>query len=223
MYGSSLKSSLKTISNTMPGIRTAITSVPLVIMAFAICSFAQAKSSVASSPSTASQSSAKVTIKNFGQMNSNFFRGAQPKDDEYKELAALGVKAIIDLRDDPMPFAKSAAEAAKIRYFNIPMSDKHYPKQEAIDEFLKIIKDPSNGPFYVHCAGGRHRTGLMGAVYRFNHDGWDYQKAYEEMKKYDYYSRGGHGDIKKYVQQYWQRLHTKDARASSASITVQTK
>src|SRR5439155_10958331 len=143
MYGSSLKR----ISHTIPEFRTAMTSVPMLIMAFAICSFSQAKSSAGSGPSTASslsRSSANVTIKNFGQMNSNFFRGAQPKDDEYKELAALGVKAIIDLRDDPMPFAKSAAEAAKIRYFNIPMSDKHYPKQEAIDEFLKIIKDPSN-------------------------------------------------------------------------------
>lgn len=176
------RSSLKRISHTMPELRKASTAAPLLILASAICSFAQAKPSVASSPSTPSRlskSSAKVTIRNFGQMNSNFFRGAQPKDDEYKTLAALGVKAIIDLRDDPMPFAKSAAEAAKMRYFNIPMSDKDYPKQEAIDEFLKITKDPSNGPFYVHCAGGRHRTGLMGAVYRFNHDGWDYQKAYQ--------------------------------------------
>jgi hypothetical protein len=28
-----------------------------------------------------------MTIKNFGQMDDHFYRGAQPKDDGYKELA----------------------------------------------------------------------------------------------------------------------------------------
>jgi hypothetical protein len=54
----------------------------------------------------------------------------------------------------------------------------------------------------VHCAGGRHRTGVMGAVYRFNHYNWNYDQAYAEMKKYDFYTRWGHGDMKKFVQDY---------------------
>ena len=41
-----------------------------------------------------------VSIKNFGQMDDRFFRGGQPKQDEYKELAALGIKTVIDLRDE---------------------------------------------------------------------------------------------------------------------------
>jgi protein tyrosine/serine phosphatase len=208
-------SSPKRTSNAMPYFTVGGAAAPVLILAFAICSLGQAKSPV----SIPMKNSAGVTIKNFGQMNAHFYRGAQPKNSEYKELAELGVKSIIDLRDDPMPFAKSAAEAAQIRYFNIPMSDSHYPKQEAIDEFLKITSDTTNWPFYVHCEGGRHRTGLMGAVYRFNQDGWDYQKAYQEMKKYDYYSRWGHSEIKKYVKQYWQRKNT----PNPDSVSVQTK
>jgi hypothetical protein len=34
-----------------------------------------------------------MTIKNFGQMDDHVYRGAQPKDDGYKELADLGVRA----------------------------------------------------------------------------------------------------------------------------------
>ena len=34
-------------------------------------------------------------------MDERFFRGGQPKEEEYKELAALGIKTVIDLRDDP--------------------------------------------------------------------------------------------------------------------------
>jgi protein tyrosine/serine phosphatase len=159
-----------------------------------------------------------VTIKNFGQMDDRFFRGGQPKEEEYKELAALGIKTIIDLRDDPKDYEKTSAEALGMRYVNIGMSDKEYPAAAKIAEFLKLVDDPSTGKFYVHCAGGRHRTGVMGAVYRFNHYGWDYDKAYAEMKKYDFYSRWGHGDLKKFVQDYAVSFH-KTAAAGPAATT----
>ena len=144
----------------------------------------------------------KVSIKNFGQMDDRFFRGAQPKQDEYKELAALGITTVIDLQDDPTTYEKQNVEALGMKYINIPMSDKDYPETAKIDQFLKLVNDPSTGKFYVHCAGGRHRTGVMGAVYRFNHYNWNYDQVYAEMKKYDFYTRFGHGDMKKLVQDY---------------------
>ena len=158
-----------------------------------------------------------VTIKNFGQMDDRFFRGGQPKEDEYKALAALGIKTIIDLRDDPKAYEKSSAEALGMRYVNIAMSDKEYPAAAKIEEFLKLVDDPSTGKFYVHCAGGRHRTGVMGAVYRFNHYGWDYEKTYAEMKKFDFYSRWGHGDLKKFVQDYAVSFHKTAAAATQGA------
>src|SRR5688572_5606740 len=158
-----------------------------------------------------------VTIKNFGQMDDRFFRGGQPKEDEYKALAALGIKTIIDLRDDPKAYEKSSAEALAMRYVNIAMSDKEYPAAAKIEEFLKLVDDPSTGKFYVHCAGGRHRTGVMGAVYRFNHYGWDYEKTYAEMKKFDFYSRWGHGDLKKFVQDYAVSFHKTAAAATQGA------
>ncbi|HEU4869966.1 MAG TPA: tyrosine-protein phosphatase [Pyrinomonadaceae bacterium] len=144
----------------------------------------------------------KVSIKNFGQMDDRFFRGGQPKQDEYKELAALGISTVIDLQDDPTSYEKTNVEALGMKYINIPMSDKDYPESAKIEQFLKLVNDPSTGKFYVHCAGGRHRTGVMGAVYRFNHYNWNYDQVYAEMKKYDFYTRWGHGDMKKFVQDY---------------------
>ena len=144
----------------------------------------------------------KVSIKNFGQMDDRFFRGGQPKQDEYKELAALGITTVIDLQDDPTSYEKQNVEALGMKYINIPMSDKDYPETAKIDQFLKLVNDPTTGKFYIHCAGGRHRTGVMGAVYRFNHYNWNYDQVYAEMKKYDFYTRWGHGDMKKFVQDY---------------------
>ena len=144
----------------------------------------------------------KVSIKNFGQMDDRFFRGGQPKADEYSELAALGISTVIDLQDDPTSYEKQNVEALGMKYINIPMSDKDYPATAKIDQFLKLVNDPTTGKFYVHCAGGRHRTGVMGAVYRFNLYNWNYDQVYAEMKKYDFYTRWGHGDMKKFVQDY---------------------
>jgi len=149
-----------------------------------------------------------VTIKNFGQMDDRFFRGGQPKEGDYKQLAALGIKTIIDLRNDPESYEKRDAEALGMKYVNIPMSDKDYPETAKIEQFLKLVDNPSTGKFYVHCAGGRHRTGVMGAVYRFNHYNWSYDQVYAEMKKYDYYSRWGHGNMKKFVQDYAASFHS---------------
>jgi len=207
---------MKRVYSQLSKFKVALLVAPLLVLAIAIYSFAPFTSSVPTKPP---KNFPNVTIKNFGQMDDHFYRGAQPKDDEYKELADLGVKVIIDLRDDPMPYAKSAAEAVKLRYVNIPMSDKDYPKDADIEAFLKTANDEGNWPFYVHCAGGRHRTGLMGAMYRFNHDGWDYAKAYEEMKNYDFYTRWGHGEIKTYVEDYWKRFQAKAA----ASIATASK
>ena len=76
-----------------------------MILALAIYSFAPNNSSIATGPS---KNFASVTIKNFGQMDHHFYRGAQPSEKEYKELAQLGVKTIIDLRDDPLALCEES-------------------------------------------------------------------------------------------------------------------
>jgi protein tyrosine/serine phosphatase len=163
-----------------------------------------------------------IKIKNFGQMDERFYRGAQPGQEDYKDLATLGIKTIIDLRDDPTSYEKRDVEAQGMRYVNIPMSDTSYPKEEQISAFLKLIADPSTGKFFVHCAGGRHRTGVIGAVYRFNVNHWNYDQVYAEMQDYDFYTRFGHGDLKTYVEDYSKRMQT-NAATASAAIASQTK
>jgi hypothetical protein len=43
-------------------------------------------------------SSRKTHIKNFGCVNETYYRGAQPKAGDYRDLAEMGVKTIIDLQ-----------------------------------------------------------------------------------------------------------------------------
>ena len=157
-----------------------------------------------------------VKIKNFGQMDDRFFRGARPKDEDYKALAEIGVKTVIDLTDNSRAQEQPAVEAAGLRYINIPMVDKSYPSIEQVNEFLKVANDPETGKFFVHCAGGRHRTGVVGAVYRFNHDGWNLEQALAEMNQYDFGSGFGHGKQKDFVKDYWKQFQ---ANASAVTET----
>ena len=182
-----------------------------VFVLFAVFAFV-----LASSITTVAQQS-DIKIKNFGQMDDRFYRGAQPDEEDYKQLAAIGIKTIIDLREDPTNYEKRDAEAAGMRYVNLPMSDKEYPPAATIDQFLKLVDDPATGKFFVHCAGGRHRTGVMGAVYRFNHYNWNFDQAYAEMKKYDFYTRWGHGNMKKFVEDYATSFQN---HAAAAAVTT---
>ncbi len=161
-----------------------------------------------------------IHISNFGKMDDRFYRGAQPDESDYKDLKALGIKTVIDLQDHPTNYEKRDVEALGMRYVNIPMSDSSYPKEESINAFLKLVKDPATGVFFAHCAGGRHRTGVMGAVYRFNVNHWTYDQAYAEMQDYDFYTRFGHGDLKTYVQDYAKRVPASGAAAAAVTSTT---
>lgn len=150
-------------------------------------------------------------LKNFGKINDHLYRGAKPEGDGYRRLAAFGIKTIIDLRDDADFHSRRLAEGAGLQYINIALSSHHPPTEAESDHFLKLVNDEKNWPVYVHCAAGRHRTGILMAIYRMEMDGWDANQAYQEMKEYKFYSRFGHGDLKDYVFEYYARMKARRA------------
>lgn len=194
---------IRTVSPTFVALLT-------LILALSVVSFAQEKE----------KSSSDVNIKNFGALDERFHRGARPKDEDFKALAAMGIKTVIDLTDNSREYEQPAAEAAGLRYINIPMKDKSYPDMAQINEFLKVANDPETGKFFVHCAGGRHRTGVVGAVYRFNKDGWNLDQVMEEMYRFDFGSGFGHGKQKDFVKNYWQEFQSKQVNAAAAATVV---
>jgi tyrosine-protein phosphatase SIW14 len=166
--------------------------------------------------------SATIKIKNFGQMDERFYRGAQPKNlEDYQALAALGVKTVIDLTDDPKEYEQSMVESVGMKYVHIPMIAKKYPTEAAIANFLKTVENPETGKFYLHCAGGRHRTGAMGAVYRYKFYNWNFEQVYKEMKQYDFYTSWGHGAFKDFVKDYYEQMQTATT-STAAPSTVES-
>jgi protein tyrosine/serine phosphatase len=161
------------------------------------------------------QKNSGVRIKNFGQMDERVYRGAQPKEQDYKDLAALGITTVIDLTDDPKEYEKPLVESLGMKYVHIPMVAKKYPTEDATATFLKVVNDPSTGKLYFHCAGGRHRTGAMGAVYRYEFYNWNFDQVYKEMKQYDFYTSWGHGAFKDFVKDYYGQMASRSAAQQS--------
>ena len=123
-------------------------------------------------------------IRNFLQVNAQFCTGGQPRIEHLAKLKADGVKAIINLRQPSEHRAdEEEAEAKKLglRYFNIPVVYRD-PKDEQVDEFLRITDDPQNRPAFIHCAAAI-RVGAFWMIRRIMRDGWTFEKAEEEAKK----------------------------------------
>ena len=153
--------------------------------------------------------SSRIRVDNFGCINEKFYRGAQPQDSDYEDLAALGVKTIIDLQQNGERNEQRMVEAAGMKFYRIGMSDSSWPSAEKAAQFIKIVNDPANQPVFIHCHGGRHRAGIMTAIYRMTHDGWDADRAYKEMKQYGFERGFGHGSLKDYIYDYYSRLDKK--------------
>ena len=147
-------------------------------------------------------------IKNFGKVNDNYYRGSQPGKRQMAALKAMGVKSIVDLRRDYVPEERQWASELGMSYFNIPLRSGRRATKEQTEYFLRLVNDPANGPVYVHCRGGKHRTGALTAIYRITHDNWTADQAWEEMKKYDFNSGwlgSGPKDQKKFVFDFYEQ------------------
>ncbi len=121
-------------------------------------------------------------IGNFDQVNAGLYRGAQPNDEGFKYLAKIGVKTVLDLREDGSRSVaeKRAVVAAGMQYVNVPMTGLTAPTVAQMGTILALLDDAGKGPVFVHCLRGADRTGAVIAAYRIDHDLWDSARALKE-------------------------------------------
>jgi protein tyrosine/serine phosphatase len=160
-----------------------------------------------------------IQIDNFGRISDTYYRGAQPEGRDYLDLAAMGVKTVINLTSfDALPEEPGLVKAAGMKYVTMPMTTRVAPTPEQLETFLGIVNDPANQPVFVHCVGGKHRTGVMTAVYRMTQEGWTSEQAFKEMKRYKYGADFLHPEFKKFVYGY----RAPAAPATEAVVAVKT-
>ena len=110
------------------------------------------------------------------------------------------------------------AERSGMKFVRFPLTTDVAPSPATIQKFLALVNDPANQPVYVHCMGGRHRTGAMTAVYRMTQEGWDAQRAFAEMKQYKFGADYLHPALKAFVFDFFSQLGKQQSAPKQAAL-----
>ena len=129
----------------------------------------------------------RAGLPNLHRVDAKLYRSAQPTAEGMTNLVALGVKTVVNLRDNHSDSDEIGAlplTAKRIEIFTGNL------KVEQVKEFLAIMDDTNAVPVLVHCQHGADRTGTMCAFYRILRQGWEVEDAISEMKDggYGYHS-----------------------------------
>jgi protein tyrosine phosphatase (PTP) superfamily phosphohydrolase (DUF442 family) len=120
-----------------------------------------------------------------------------------RAIEAHGVKTVINLRwgtEDPEVgpggvTEKDVCDRHGVKYVFMPVADvveqpcvplprrdgTHVMVPWSVAEFLRIMDDPRNHPVLLHCRVGKHRTGILTAVWKME-QGVSRKEALQEMR-----------------------------------------
>jgi protein tyrosine phosphatase (PTP) superfamily phosphohydrolase (DUF442 family) len=133
-------------------------------------------------------------------LDNDFATGAQPTDQAYAKAAAGGFRSVLSLRAGnegvDLFRERSVVEKSKMKYFNIPVISSS-PRSEQAEEFIRLVKEPSNHPMLINCASA-NRVGAFMMIYRVLEQGWSEDKALEEATKIGLSSEG----LKNFARDY---------------------
>lgn len=120
----------------------------------------------------------KDDLSNFHKVGPKLYRGGQPLGDGFFKLKRLGIKTVLNLRVVDTDIFH--VEATGLNYIHISFRP-HLPRDSDVIAFLQVMKDEANTPVYLHCYHGSDRTGMLCAIYRIFFDGWNKNRALQEM------------------------------------------
>ena len=85
--------------------------------------------------------------------------GGEVWPDEWPALAAQGVRAAIDLRDEAVDDDARLARLG-IAHLHLPTPDHHAPTQDALERGVAFVREAA-GPVLIHCREGVGRSATL--------------------------------------------------------------
>ncbi len=139
----------------------------------------------------AEEAVADVPIARFHKVDEHLYRGAQPTSLGLTRLHALGVRTILNVRDDgdaAVEHERRLVESLGMQFVHIPIKDgnifnwsRRIPT-DTVTRFFEVLASVP-GPVFIHCKRGTDRTGALVAIYRIAHNGWDAARALAEANE----------------------------------------
>lgn len=153
-------------------------------------------------------------VPNLYRIAPGFYRAAQPTAEGFRNLAGLGIRTVISLRqtvnDTPL------AQGSGLDLIRIPMKTRHVAERsgaKVVAAMQALGSGLSLGPTLVHCHHGADRTGLIAALYRMLSQGWSRAEAIDELIE------GGYGfhPIWANIPRYLRRMDLADLKLRIAA------
>jgi tyrosine-protein phosphatase SIW14 len=133
-------------------------------------------------------------LPNFGVVSDQLYRGAQPDESGFAELARLGIAIVVNLRHerDRIARERTLVEGLGMHYVSIPWRGHDDPNPVQVAQFLRLLRDNPQRKVFVHCQRGAERTGVMVACYRISREQWTPERAQAEMEAFGFRRRFAH-------------------------------
>lgn len=109
-------------------------------------------------------------IYNWLRIDSRLTTSGQPSESELAEIAALGVRHVINLglssHEKALPDEAATVGALGMAYLHIPI-DFHHPTEADFDKFSAALTQTRDAPTHVHCIANYRVSALL---YRYRRD-----------------------------------------------------
>lgn len=135
-----------------------------------------------------------------GKVLAGYYPGSRNPEEARRKLEALldcGIRCVINLMEEDeesyvgMRFVQyedllrqlAGERGTKIRYIRTPIEDMNVPSRQAMREILDAIDSAvrDDCPVYVHCLGGRGRTGTVVGCYLARHGLASGQEVFDKI------------------------------------------
>jgi len=126
-------------------------------------------------------------------------RGGQPTLEGIATLRDMGVRSVLNLRDDFEPWEPEAVRQAGMAYLQIGMTQSCI-NEAALREAMVALRTLPR-PIYVHCAAGRDRTGLVVALYRIVDQKMEREQAIGDLRAHGY-NHFAYPGIERYLREF---------------------
>ena len=128
------------------------------------------------------QPSKEEAIPLLAKLGPGVYRGGQPSPEGYAQLKAMGIKTIVNFRNekDEIDHGRQQAETYGMNYISIPWTIYGSPDWTVAQRFFSVMKDQRQYPVFLHCKRGVERTGVLSALYYMKYENLSSERAYHK-------------------------------------------
>ena len=162
-------------------------------------------------------------VPRFGEVTPTLYRGAQPTQEGFHNLAKMGINIVVDLRGS-RDRERRLVTRLGMRY--VPLHWQCFsPRDEHFAQFLTLLRENPGKKVFVHCRVGDDRTGMDIAAYRIAEQGWTAEEARKEMESYgvNWFHKAICLPLSSYEKEFPERFKTSAAFQSLRSAKQASK